>query len=82
MQFASGKKKVSLKDPSLKKIKGVRRYYSKGMYCYSSGKYSTKAAAEARKKELVDMGYSDAFIIAFINGERVSVKEAEAALKK
>jgi hypothetical protein len=28
------------------------------------------------------LGYKDAFIIAFVNGERVSVKQAEEALKK
>ena len=82
VQFASGKQKVSLKDPSFKKIKGVRWYKYKGMYCYASGKFFTKAAAEKRKKELQNLGYSDAFIIAFINGKRVSVKQAEAALKK
>ena len=82
VQFASGKKDVSIKtDPSLRKIKGVWKYRSKGMYCYASGKYDTKAAAEARKKEIIDMGYGDAFLVAFIGGERVSVKEAEAALK-
>ncbi len=82
VQFASGKKDVSIKtDPSLRKIKGVWKYRSKGMYCYASGKYATKAAAEARKKELIDIGYGDAFIVAFIDGERVSIKEAEAALK-
>jgi len=82
VQFASGKKDVSIKtDPSLKKIKGAWKYRSKGMYCYASGKYATKAAAEARKKELIDMGYGDAFLVAFIGGERVSMKEAEAALK-
>ena len=82
VQFASGKKDVSIKtDPSLRKIKGVWKYRSKGMYCYASGKYDTKAAAEARKKEIIDMGYGDAFLVAFIGGERVSIKEAEAALK-
>ena len=82
VQFASGKKDVSIKtDPSLRKIKGVWKYRSKGMYCYASGKYDTKAAAEARKKELIDIGYGDAFLVAFIGGERVSIKEAEAALK-
>jgi hypothetical protein len=52
------------------------------MYCYSSGKFPTKAAAEKRKKELQDMGYADAFIVAFIDHKRVSVSQAEAALKK
>jgi N-acetylmuramoyl-L-alanine amidase len=82
VQFASVSKNVSTKDPTFRKIKGVRKYKSKGMYCYSSGKFPTKAAAEKRKKELQDMGYADAFIVAFIDHKRVSVSQAEAALKK
>ena len=82
VQFAAVKKKVSLKDPTFKKIKKVSMYRSKNMYCYISGRFSTVAQAEARKAELSTMGYADAFIVAFINGERVSVKHAEAELKK
>ena len=82
VQFAAVKKKVSLKDPTFKKIKKVSMYRSKNMYCYISGRFSTVAQAEARKAELSAAGYPDAFIVAFINGERVSVKQAEAELKK
>ena len=82
VQFAAVKKKVSLKDPTFKKIKKVSMYRSKNMYCYISGRFSTVAQAEARKAELSTLGYPDAFIVAFINGERVSVKQAEAELKK
>ena len=83
VQFASSKNNVSIKeDPSLKKIRGVWKYTSGEYYCYASGKYASKADAEERKKELQAMGYGDAFLVAFIKGERVSVKQAEAALKK
>ena len=82
VQFASSKNKMSLKNPSLKNIKGVRRYRSKGMYCYSSGKFFTKAAAEKRQRELKKKGYEKAFIVAFINKKQVSVKHAEAELRK
>ena len=82
VQFASSKNKMSLKSPPLKNIKGVRRYRSKGMYCYSSGKYFTKAAAEKRQRELKKKGYENAFIVAFINKKLVSVKHAEAELRK
>ena len=82
VQFASSKTKMSLKNPSLKNIKGVRRYRSKGMYCYSSGKFFTKAAAEKRQRELKKKGYEKAFIVAFIDKKQVSVKHAEAELRK
>ena len=82
VQFAAVKKKVSLKDPTFKKIKKVSMYRSKNMYCYISGRFPTVAQAEARKAELNAAGYPDAFVVAFINHERVSIKQAEAELKK
>ena len=81
VQFASSKNKVPLKDPTFRKIKAPRWYKSKGMYCYSSGKFPTKAAAEVRMAELQKMGYEDAFIVAFIGRTRVSIKQAEAELR-
>ena len=82
VQFATLNKKVPISDKAFKKIKDVNVYEYKGAYRYTSGHFNTKEAADARQKEVVELGYKDAFVIAFVNGERVSVKEAEKALKK
>ena len=82
VQFSTLNKKVPVTDRAFKGIKDVQVYESNGAYRYTSGHFSTKAEAVARQTEVQNKGYKDAFIIAFVNGERVSVKEAEEELKK
>lgn len=82
VQFATLDKKVPVTDKAFKKIKDVEVYEYNGAYRYVSGHFSTKAEATARQEEIRELGYKDAFIIAFKNGERVSLKDAEEALKK
>ena len=82
VQFASRDKKLSLTDKAFKKIPEVDVYEYNGAYRYISGHFSTKAQATARQAELRNLGFSDAFVIAFINGERATLKAAEAAMKK
>lgn len=82
VQFATLDKKVPVTDRAFKKIKDVEVYEYNGAYRYVSGRFSSKAEATTRQEEVRALGYKDAFIIAFMNGERVSMKEAEEALKK
>ncbi|MGY6560640.1 MAG: hypothetical protein ACXITV_00895 [Luteibaculaceae bacterium] len=43
---------------------------------YSSGKFTSVAEASNAKNEIVSKGISDAFVIAYFNGKRISVGEA------
>ncbi len=82
VQFASRDREVPVTDKAFSKVKEVGVYYYNKAYRYTSGSFSTKAAATARQSELRALGFSDAFVIAFINGERATLKEAEEAMKK
>ena len=82
VQFATVNKKVPVTDRAFKKIKEVEVYQYNGAYRYTSGRFKNKADAVKRQNEVRDLGYKDAFIIAFVNGERASLKQAEDALKK
>ena len=82
VQFSTLNKKVPVTDKAFKGIKEVEVIESNGAYRYISGHFQTKSAAVTRQNEIRVLGYKDAFIVAFKNGERVSVKEAEEALKK
>ena len=82
VQFASRDKKVPVSDKAFKKVPEVDVYEYNGAYRYISGHFATKAQATARQTELRNLGFSDAFVIAFVNGERASLKAAEAAMKK
>ena len=82
VQFSTLNKKVPVTDKSFKGIKDVEVYEYKGAYRYTSGRFLTKAEAVARQTEIRNQGFKDAFVIAFINGKRGTVKQAEEALKK
>ena len=80
--FSTLNKKVPVTDPAFKGIKDVAVYEYNGAYRYISGHFMTKAEAVARQNEVRNLGFKDAFVIAFINGERGTIKQAEEALKK
>lgn len=82
VQFSTLNKKVPVTDKAFKGVKEVEVYEYNGAYRYISGRFLTKAEAIARQNEVRDLGFKDAFVIAFINGERGTVKQAEEALKK
>ena len=82
VQFSTLNKKVPVNDPAFKGVKEVEVYEYNGAYRYISGRFTSKAEATKRQNEVRALGYKDAFIIAFVNGERGTVKQAEEALKK
>jgi N-acetylmuramoyl-L-alanine amidase len=82
VQFSTLDKKLPVTDKAFKGVKEVDVYEYNGAYRYISGRFSTKAEAVARQTEVRDLGFKDAFVIAFINGERGTLKQAEEALKK
>lgn len=81
VQIATRDKKIPLNDPAFRKVKDVDVYEYNGAYRYTSGHFATKAEAVARQAEVRAVGFTDAFVIAFVNGERASLKQAEAAMK-
>ena len=82
VQFASRDKKVSSTDKAFPNVKEVAVYEYNKAFRYISGRFTSKDAASKRQAEVRSLGYKDAFVIAFINGERGTIKQAEEALKK
>lgn len=74
IQIASSRKKIKTKSYNFKGLKNVERVkvgkYYKYYYGHSSDYQDTKKALRQAKKK----GYSSAFIAAFKNGEKVSLK--------
>jgi cell division protein FtsN len=50
-----------------------------GLTVYTVGNFSKYSDAEARKTELNAKGLTDAFVVAYVNGKRVSIGEARRA---
>ena len=82
VQFASRDRKVASTAKAFQGVKEVDVYSYNGAYRYISGHFTSKGEASKRQKELQAMGYKDAFVIAFIDGERGTLKQAEEALRK
>lgn len=82
VQFATRDTKVPVTDKAFSKVSEVDVYFYNGAYRYTSGDFRTKQDAVNRQAEIRKLGFSDAFVVAFINGERSTIKEAENALKK
>ena len=82
VQFASRDKKVASTEKAFNGVKEVEVYEYGGAFRYISGRFTSKDAATKRQAEVRALGYKDAFVIAFVNGERSTIKQAEEALKK
>jgi N-acetylmuramoyl-L-alanine amidase len=75
VQIASGKNKIATKSYNFNGLKNIQRVLIGSYYKYyygvtSSYKQALKSLSMAKEK-----GYSSAFIVAFRNGEKVSLKE-------
>lgn len=80
VQFATRDTQVPVTDKAFAKVPEVDVYFYNGAYRYTSGDFRSKQEAIDRQAEIRKLGFSDAFVVAFINGERATIKEAENAL--
>jgi N-acetylmuramoyl-L-alanine amidase len=79
VQFINSTKKLDI-EKEFKDISDVWYYEQKGMYKYVSGKYLSFKEASKAKKTVRANGYKDSFVVSFVDGKRVSRKEAESKL--
>ena len=82
VQFASSSVKKSVNSPDFKGLKDVKEYYHNGMYKYVSGNETTFEDALKLLEKIHNLGFKDAFIVAFLNGERISPQDAVKLIKK
>lgn len=80
VQFATRTSKVNIEN-SFEGVSDIWQYEQKGLYKYVSGKHKSFKDADKQKKIIRAGKYKDAFVVAFVNGQRVSRAEAEAMLK-
>jgi N-acetylmuramoyl-L-alanine amidase len=82
VQFASYKRKKPVDSKKFSKLRDVRYYFHKGLYKYTVGNELSVNEAEKLQSELRNKGFKDAFVVAFINENRISTKNAIEKLKK
>jgi hypothetical protein len=55
---------------------------AKGQIRYSSGKFQSVEDAKTRRKEAVEKGVADAFIVAYYQGKRIAIAEANQLVER
>ncbi|AOW20249.1 N-acetylmuramoyl-L-alanine amidase [Urechidicola croceus] len=76
VQLASGSRKLETKSYNFKGLNDVERVKVGNFYKYYIGKTSDFNKIKNLQKQAKDLGYTSAFIVAFKNGEKISVTEA------
>jgi hypothetical protein len=80
VQIISSDTPLAIDSPKLKGLKNVWEYKNGGLYKYTVGNEKDLKSASALQSELRRKGFSGAFVVAFKNGKRISVREARKLL--
>ena len=80
IQFFITKENLNTSDKKFNAINEVKKYFENGIWKYTSGDFKTLDEAQVMLKE-VRKHFSDAFIIAFRNENKISIQEAQALIK-
>ncbi|MBQ0015739.1 MAG: N-acetylmuramoyl-L-alanine amidase [Bacteroidales bacterium] len=82
VQFLSGFNKLPKGDRQLKGLNNYDFYMQGRRYCYVWGKANSIESAKALLSEVKAKGFNDAFVVAFYNGEKISIAEAKELLRQ
>lgn len=81
VQFLSSSKKLEKGNPAFKGVSPVSYYYEKGLYKYTCGE-SANYNEILHVKNKVNEKFKDAFVVAFVKGERIDTQQAIALFKQ
>ncbi len=76
VQFMISKTMIATSAKQFKDIPSVNYYLHQGMYKYTAGNESSFDKALKVRAEMVRRGFKDAFVVAFLNGERIDLNKA------
>jgi len=76
IQISSSKRKIAAKSYNFKGLRNIERVKVQSYYKYYYGKTSNYKSIQSLLKTVKKKGYRSAFIAAFKNGDKISVKQA------
>ncbi|MFV5689610.1 N-acetylmuramoyl-L-alanine amidase family protein [Flavobacterium sp. ZT3R25] len=76
VQLSASVRKVELAPKNFKGLKNISVDYDNRVYKYMYGETSDYDEAKKQLQEAKEKGYDSAFLIAFKNGEKISIQEA------
>jgi N-acetylmuramoyl-L-alanine amidase len=82
VQFATNRNNIPLSESRFSKVPQVEVYFHDGLYKYTSGRYDKINDASRHQAAVRQLGYTDAFVVAFYKGERIGLAEARKIEEK
>ncbi|MCK9616806.1 MAG: N-acetylmuramoyl-L-alanine amidase [Lentimicrobiaceae bacterium] len=82
IQFTTSPGEKPLTSPEFGKLQDVKMYFHNGLYKFTTGNETAFSEAVHLLKKIKATGFKDAFIVAFINEERVTITEKMKNLGK
>jgi len=82
VQFMSSGKELKEGAREFKGITDHEYYLQNGVYRYTTGRFATVREAVEKQKEVRAKGFTDAFVVAFYNGERITLQKAKELLEQ
>lgn len=82
VQIIASRDKIPDGSQAFKGVKDIKEIKENGWYKYFAGESGSLDEVLRIKKKMVEMGFKDAFVIAYRNGQRISIKEALALKNK
>ncbi len=76
VQIAAGAKKLAAKPYNFRGLTGVDREKEGGLYKYYYGETSDYTQIKKMRKEAKQKGYVASYIVAFVNGKKMTVRKA------
>ncbi len=76
VQLMASSTGIPLASEYFKGFENVEQRYADGQYKYYTGHLKTIAEAEELRKRIISKGIPDAFVVPFLNDQRISIREA------
>ena len=81
VQFMISVKEIAMDRPDLRDIPNLKEYIQDQVFKYTAGDESTPGDADKVRQLLARKGYRDAFVLPFLNENRITMKEALIMMK-
>jgi N-acetylmuramoyl-L-alanine amidase len=82
VQFYTSPQSLPATHKVYRSFENVREDFENGLYKYSAGKTKDKNEALRLQVKIRGSGYKDAFVIAYYNQKKISIKEANEIMKR
>lgn len=81
VQFLTSTRAIPLNGTDFKNIPDLKRSFKDGVFKYTAGDESSPGDADRIRRLLAGKGYKDAFVLPFLNDNRITMKEAQEMIK-